>query len=303
MKNILAAIMLMSSTVSVDAMIVQHVETVTHQCITRNAQEIAKLSWWQKKRRFHKYQELESKMIEDVTAFCDLFTQHNTDRAQIKAHTTALTNSYFDCIDHLTAWLTSSNDNPSLADEFHAVFGWESKLSQVIPALQNNAEQIFLTALSLRTSLPYVEHIINDVEDAKTNRLIHKAQRLLAEYTPAVEARIEQSNRMRKEATQQYQQTSAELQQITDLLADLTASDDAIDVLAGLTASDDAMCANTAKRSSRHTHIKHINERYDSLLFTGNEEEAQALQQILKELAASSTETPSFGDVGTPSNK
>ena len=238
MKNILAAIMLMGATVSVDAMIVQHVETVTHQCITRNAQEIAKLSWWQKKRRFHKYQELESKMIEDVTAFCDLVTQHNTehntDRAQIKAHTIALTNSYLDCIDHLTAWLTTSNDTPSLADEFHAVFGWESKLSQVIPALQNNAEQIFLTALSLRTSLPYVDDTAGDVEDAKTDRLIRNTQRLLAEYTPAVEARIEQSNRMMRKAMQEYQQTSAEVQQIANLLAGLTASDDAIDVFADL---------------------------------------------------------------------
>ena len=81
MKNILAAIMLMGATVSVDAMIVQHVETVTHQCITRNAQEIAKLSWWQKKRRFHKYQELESKIntIESNAVFIDVDKQYPLD--------------------------------------------------------------------------------------------------------------------------------------------------------------------------------------------------------------------------------
>ena len=45
------------------------------------------------------------------------------------------------------------------------------------------------------------------------------------------------------------------------------------------------MRANTAKRSSRHKHIKHINEMFDSFFLSYIEEEAQALRQILEETA------------------
>ncbi len=161
MKNILAAIMLMGATVSVDAMNASNIVEAAQQCAASNAREIARLSWWQKS-KLREYQALENDMIHDVAninrlARADL-TDHNIINQiyAIYEHCEGIYHHCMRCIDALR------NAPRSFGERVLSFFGWRSKMPSVVEAITRGLATIRNSINNLCNPILFqrtVEHI------------------------------------------------------------------------------------------------------------------------------------------------
>ena len=161
MKNILAAIMLMGATVSVDAMTAPNIMEAAQQCTASTAREIARLSWWQK-RRLREYQTLERDMIQNVANLDQLaradLTDHNISN-QIYAIYEHCEQRYNECIRSINAL---RNASLSFGERLLSFFGWRSKMPSVVDAITRGLATIRNSINNLCNPILFqrtVEHI------------------------------------------------------------------------------------------------------------------------------------------------
>ena len=164
MKNILAAIMLMGATVSVDAMTAPNIMEAAQQCTASTAREIARLSWWQK-RRLREYQALENDMIHDVANINRLAQANlNDDNVrnqiyEIYEHCEGIYHRCMRCIDALR------NASLSFGERLLSFFGWRSKMPSVVEAITRGLATIRNSINNLCNPILFqgaVEHIEED---------------------------------------------------------------------------------------------------------------------------------------------
>ena len=200
MKNILAAIMLMGATVSVDAMMITEVIEVieaTNRYRVCNTQEIAKLNQMSNQESYgQEYLVLESTMMADAAYLCTLAMQYNTGSivneeqitAQGQEYTQRLVNSYYDCRDHLRSWQSASENNPSFKDKLRTFFGLRSRPAEIISIVKANLKAIKMGALNLRRDLPGGEFTSEEIAAAKADRELKKITSEIASYASDIQA-------------------------------------------------------------------------------------------------------------------
>ena len=180
MKNILAAIMLMGATVSVDAMTIEKVKELADERAMHLRWQFTELSQMSirimpnQMSYCYTYMHLERIMLEDAERLHTLATQcrdgdiDNVEqmRTQGREYTHSIVNSFYDCRDHLRSWGAALERNtPS-----HLFSTGNTRAAGVIALAIENLRMIADDALNLRRNLPGGAPTTNDIAEAKADR-------------------------------------------------------------------------------------------------------------------------------------